>query len=217
MKTNKIILFLIIITLGLGCDKVDNPDKIELNYQYKGNFSIVVGHSFITLEQTGTNLDPNWMFFPDSLLRLVDTIKFTDAIPFDLYGIVGQKQFVKSIRFIGNASNEFPTYDLINFYFADQNEDNIDSIDPYKLSINPATFINDSTYDRPGSTNIDMPFAQSVFNRWNEISYIIISGEIVNNITKFSQFNYYHKFKINISLAVQVEFDFNLHELDSTK
>lgn len=217
MKYNRPILLLLFALICIRCEEIDDPDKIKLDYQYKGNFSLVAGQSFITLETTGTNLDPNWMIFPDSLLRIVDTIKFYDVVPFDLYGIVGQKKFVKSIRFIGIINNEFPTYDFINFYFADHNEFKIDSLETYKFSIKPATFINDSTFNKTGKENIDMPFSSNVFKKWDEIKYIVISGEIVNDITKFSQFKYYHLFKIIINLAIQVEFDFNLNELDSIK
>jgi hypothetical protein len=178
---------------------------------------VVVGQSFINLKEMSINLDPNWQIFPDSLLRLVDTIKFQDAIPFDLTGIVGPKTYVKSLLFKGNATNQFPTNDQITFTFADHNKIPVDSLDQFSISINSATFVNDSTVKEPGIATINLPVNQKVFIKWDEIKYLLIEGKIINNITKFSQFNYYSQFRININLAVRVDFDFNLNDLNNAQ
>ena len=214
----KTIVKFILITLCLsGCDTIDDPNKIDPDYQYQGSFSIVVGQSFINLKDMSITLDPNWQIFPDSLLRLVDTIKFRDAIPFDLTGIVGPKTYVKSLLFKGNATNQFPTNEQITFSFADQNKIPVDSLDAYCISINSATFVNDSAVKDYGAAAISIPVNQKVFIKWDEIKYLLIEGKLINNITKFSQFGYYPQFRININLAVRVDFDFNLNDLKNSK
>jgi hypothetical protein len=213
----KIILFLSLLIVCNNCDKIDDPDKIKLDYQYQGNFSIVAGSSYITLEEMSVNLDPNWQIFPDSLLRLVDTIEFSDTIPFNLSEIVGNKDYVKTISFLGNAKNEFPTNDIIIFSYANKYGIPISTLNSYELTIDSATFTNDTTFKSLGNAAIHIPFEPEIFNNWDTIENILISGYIVNNITRFSQFNYYERYKIYINLVVQVEFDFNLNELPKKK
>jgi hypothetical protein len=217
MNNNKTILLLLIILISTGCEKIDDPNKIEIDYQYKGGFSVIAGQSSVNLENMGIGLDPMWQVYPDSLLRYVNPIRFGDTIPFDLSGILGEQTYIKSISFIGNASNEFPTNDTIKFEFADKNKILIDSILPYTISIDSASFYNDSTIKNAGVAKIMMPFGKDLINQWNDVKYIVLTGKIINNITKFSQFNYYERYRININLAIQVEFDFNLNEFSNSK
>ncbi len=213
MERIKIIIFLTFMSCLLlilnSCDKPDNFSKLNLNYQYQAKFSLPIVDSLsITLKQSAKNLPYNWEKYPDSLLKTLPVINFSDSLPFDFKSLADSSKYIKSLTFRFQVSSDFPQFAEFSLYLIDSVSGTVDSLKT-PLKIPQAKLINDTTLvkrDTLESFEID----KTQFQKWDNVKWMVLEGYMKNAVDSISFYKKYHLYRIVISAGIRVDFDYPL-------
>ena len=191
-----------------SCEEQDDYSKLSKNYQYKGEFALAIGRSYLNLENAGVNLPLGWELVP-SLLK-TQVIELQDTFSFDIKSIVAKNEYIESIRFNFQIANEFPTKSDLTFLITDASAVLIDTLFRTK-DIAAATYVDNNLIASTLSTSI---FVDSTrIASWKNARFIIISGKINNDSITDQQFQQFPNHKLNIEIGARIKFNFNLQDL----
>ncbi len=213
MERIKIILLLTFMSALLiifnSCDKPDNYSKLSLNYQYQAKFSLPIVDSLsITLKQSAINLPYDWEKYPDSLLKTLPLITFSDSLPFDFKSLADSSKYIKSLTFRFLVSSDFPQFAEFSLYLRDSVSAAVDSLKT-PLKIPQAKLINDTLLakkDTLESFEID----KTQFQKWDNVKWIVLQGYMKNAVDSISFYKKYHLYRIIVSAGIRVDFDYPL-------
>jgi hypothetical protein len=201
-----IIIFSLILA---SCEKQDDYNKLLLDYQYQGSFSLPLGDTILTIKNNGINLPSNWQ--TDTIFEKLDSIELHQKITFDFIGSVSSVDYIGRLILRVISTNEFPAEAHFNLYFADSLNALIDSLPNEKIIILPS--YNDSlgrVIDH-GYNIQDFEVINEHYIKWTNVKSIILNGYILKNTKYRNLYKYYQNYKLKIIMAVRIDFDHVFH------
>jgi len=210
----KIFYFSILIaSILIACEKIDNFSTYSKDYQYQAKFSTIIGNTLMTMERFGVDLPPLWNYHPDYLVD-VDTIKLRTVVECNLTDSAAVKDKVAQIHLFIDVENEFPSELSADITLAGKALTPIANLDPVLPIKIAAAKVDSSVVKQKGVGVIEFIIKREDVNSWLGVKYVIVNVKIINKQKlPAKNYKYFSEYKVALEVRAQTDFDFNVKDL----
>ncbi|HEY9123825.1 MAG TPA: hypothetical protein VIO15_05755 [Bacteroidales bacterium] len=210
----KIPLFFIafIMFAFAACDEPDDLSGLKTEHQYQGTWAFPLGNTYLNLKIMGINMPEAWKEHPE-YLQIPDTIYMGDNVPIDIFKFDQNNKYIKSLTLRIFSSNQFPANAAL-FVTLDtsNNQSTLGSSFLSKIDIDAAQYNEDLTIKEEAKNRTDITLDKQQIDSWLKAQYIHLYCAVNNQIKKNEQYKYYETYKVNLYIAVIIEFDYLISE-----
>jgi hypothetical protein len=213
------LLFLAFISLA-GCID-ENIFRVSEDVEINPSYSLPLGPLTYDINDYLESLDTVNFAWPDSLYynntlypNYSSYITLSGINFYDFNSLSNDFDRVENIMFRLIVSNGYPTVTVTQVYFADENQNLVDSAfagGPYVLQ--PADINDEGIVTAPYKEIADVPMSPYFVQHMGSIRYIIVESIIYTTRPDIRQVKFYTYYTYHINIAMRIQLRLNTGEL----